>query len=581
MKKVIAVILCVVMIFSVTACSKNKNDEKKKDETVITVTPVATEAPKAEDSEKKNSEEPAITETPVVTEEPVQDTEDNGTSFVGISLCPNYDVEWADDYDYQKYSLKYQTVFVSSEYADKYPKLDMALKEFSQKADNSAMSMRELLDECFDELVTNAENVEEALSYTDFYYETEYCISRADSVAVSLVEVYNEYTGGAHGNYGLFGTTFDTQTGAELTINDIVTDSDAFAQTVINEINKNYPDTCFFTDLNEVIKPNIAVGICNFSLGYDGVTVLFNPYDIASYADGVISADILFCDYPELFNERFLSVPDGYMINMIGAYAATNYLACDGRTRTVSVEPVFCEYGDDGDDYGGDYEGFEVVLDENEANKLVVDDYGWDLRTKFIKNVKGEFLLVESTGPSDMTNIYTISLEDKPVVKTTLYCAGIAGEWLDGYDIEVFSYDRVSSPERIELSERIDMIGTNFWHTGYRMDDEGYLTRLDEYYMSSNPWPLTLRQTISVPEVDFVTGELTGKEIELAEGSEIEMVRTNGVDAVDCSVNNSEVYVRLVLNGYPSPEDPDAWVVNGYYNDIYLDELFDGISYAG
>ena len=61
---------------------------------------------------------------------------------------------------------------------------------------------------------------------------------RADSQVISLRSYNNDYAGGVHGDYAYYGTTFDTVTGEELKIQDIVTDMPSFRQQAIKDIDK-------------------------------------------------------------------------------------------------------------------------------------------------------------------------------------------------------------------------------------------------------------------------------------------------------------------------------------------------------
>ena len=88
--------------------------------------------------------------------------------------------------------------------------------------------------------------------YTDSYCYNRfvtYSIMRADAQVISLESLDSSYLGGAHGNYYYEGTTFDTMTGEELKIQDIVTDMPSFRLQATKDIDKylqeNYSDGLF------------------------------------------------------------------------------------------------------------------------------------------------------------------------------------------------------------------------------------------------------------------------------------------------------------------------------------------------
>ena len=572
MKKRIALFLCVVMVFSLCACNKAKNEGGEVKDNVVTEAPAKDSNRTADNKDVSAADEV----TPIVTEAPVSE-QSNDVEFVAISLCNHNRTEWTDDYEFVKYDLEYQTAFVSADMAHKYPELDKALKEFSERQESAVLSNGEWFDETYALMYADSDPSEEEY-YEALFMDSKFEVARSDSRAVSLVEHYSDYTGGIHGNYGTYGTNFDTQTGAILKIADIVSDTDKLAGIVAEGIANQYPDTEFFVDsVYEYINFQIENDVLSYSLGYDGLTVMFNPYEIASYADGILSVTVYFSDYADLFNERYLDVPERYMINMPGSnYLGIAYTSYDGSHRTVSISPSFYSF----DEYE-EYDCFKVISDDNEADALLVESWGWDIEARFVSLAFGEFLLIESTGASDVTTLYVIALYDKPQLIQTMDITSMYGEWLEGYDVECYASVRLYDPSNIILCTREDMIGTNFWTANFFMEENGELTRTDDYFHATYEWPFKLKQTISIPEVDFVSGALTGRDIEVSEGTEIRMIRTDGYRTVDCEIGETGQYLRLELNGYPSAYDPDDWVVNQYYQDIYFEELFEGISYAG
>ena len=80
----------------------------------------------------------------------------------------------------------------------------------------------------------------EDLGTYSYYYSSfqSYNVMRADSQVISLRSYNNDYTGGIHGDYAYYGTTFDTVTGEELKIQDIVTDMPSFRQQATKDIDK-------------------------------------------------------------------------------------------------------------------------------------------------------------------------------------------------------------------------------------------------------------------------------------------------------------------------------------------------------
>ncbi|WP_298900836.1 DUF3298 and DUF4163 domain-containing protein [uncultured Psychroserpens sp.] len=100
-------------------------------------------------------------------------------------------------------------------------------------------------------------------------------------------------TGGAHGNTNVRFFNFDPQTGRLLTKKDLISNLSAFskevkrrlAEEMKTEDNPDFEDLFFGKDFE---LPE--------SLGYsdEGLIILYNPYEIASYAQGIIEFTIPF-----------------------------------------------------------------------------------------------------------------------------------------------------------------------------------------------------------------------------------------------------------------------------------------------
>ena len=127
-----------------------------------------------------------------------------------------------------------------------------------------------------------------------------------------LRESYSQL-GGAHPSTFFAGKNYDTKTGSELTLQDVVANYDDVYQYVLDELAKNEKqpenENCYFDGYEDTVKEMFygnsdfesAVTDANseetglypmpaFSvqwyLGDDGLNILFNDYDIAPYAYG-------------------------------------------------------------------------------------------------------------------------------------------------------------------------------------------------------------------------------------------------------------------------------------------------------
>ena len=133
---------------------------------------------------------------------------------------------------------------------------------------------------------------------TDFDYE--YYFFKADSLYFLNEEIigknfYTEYyTGGAHGMYSYYYTYFDANTGIVYDYNNVFREKEKVLDMIIKRLNKMDEDEFLF-DSNEIPQ---------FELKPDTIVFFFNPYEVASYAYGVVEVPFAFEEIKEYMNNN-------------------------------------------------------------------------------------------------------------------------------------------------------------------------------------------------------------------------------------------------------------------------------------
>lgn len=216
--------------------------------------------------------------------------------------------EWEDD-----------TLLVQSEYSyvtlreaetENYPEMAETLSQLS------VMQKRSMEDE-FDNFCSMAR---EELSYgaVDPYVSTlDVQVRRADSIVVSLLsDSYSDY-GMIEEFRGMHGSNFDTETGKEILLSDVITDMDAIPAIVEQELNSHMWAGDFYSEtaVADYFKDTPEDGI-SWTLDYNGVTFYFADGDLAEAGNGRQTATVSFVAHPELFNEKYMTVSEGYMVGL-------------------------------------------------------------------------------------------------------------------------------------------------------------------------------------------------------------------------------------------------------------------------
>ena len=126
-------------------------------------------------------------------------------------------------------------------------------------------------------------------------------------------------------------------TGEEIALSDVVKDMGRFTDILIAQLKKEHPDATFF-DMEKQVRKYALMDKLNWTLDPRGVTVYFNPYAIAPYAEGLLQTTVLFQEQPQLFNEAYLETAEAYAQPFSGYYPLVTSLKDNGRRDVLSVD---------------------------------------------------------------------------------------------------------------------------------------------------------------------------------------------------------------------------------------------------
>ena len=105
---------------------------------------------------------------------------------------------------------------------------------------------------------------------------------------------YSDYTGGAHGMYGIICNVFDLTTGAVVTEQDLF--ADGYKEGVTALLKQSLAAYLAENEVEEDMDFGVPEPYENFAVSEEGVTWTYNPYEIAPYAVGAISLTVAWSD---------------------------------------------------------------------------------------------------------------------------------------------------------------------------------------------------------------------------------------------------------------------------------------------
>ncbi len=393
-------------------------------------------------------------------------------------------------------------------------------------------------------------------NYRDYYYFNHMRTlepTRVDSKVVSLLESISEFAGGAHGNYGYRAVTFDAQTGAQLTLEDIVNDMGSFRREatayMIEKIYEDYGEGLFpdYTDTLEEMWQYDPT----WYLDAAGITFMFDPYELGPYAMGPASVTLPVDEFVQYMEE-------GYMIPGAGGYVQLP------KNMDISLGLPLSSHGENilrvesfyNEEYG--MEEVSVKLNNSAAEAGMFDRL---VNAYLVNTGMYTYVVMDADYASNdyVTIVYDVSTG---AVKETDRLGGtsIIPERMYG--------------DRMELRTRLDVLGTYSGIKTYTIDGEsGKLQTEDEFYRidrTESSQGMTTR--LDMPVV------IDGEEAVLLAGSRISVIGTddNGT-ALFVNVDTGEEGEIHYVRGNGAEDD---WTIHIF--DIPEQDYFEEyLPYAG
>lgn len=316
-KRYLAILMTATLALGMAGCGKNTENVPKDTET-------GTESSETDNTDEKKEDADAAKQ--------------DDSAKQQKSAAPNllFTTKYYDaGENYQYVSGKYDVGEITGE---DYPELKSAVnswfadyeKNYNTTAENS-----------IEDAKMQAEDMGD-----DFYpYSYEYSANaaRVDENITSIVIDEYSYMGGAHGYAGLYGVTFDTKTGKELAFSDLGDIQETVRNYLDAEIQKRRDQGGSL----EFYEDNIDSFFENPVWYLDGIglSIVFNAYEIGSYAEGRTVITVPYNQMPG-FNEAYQMTGEAMFAQLFPDSAAEVDVNGDDTFENVKV---VTEYNDNGE----------------------------------------------------------------------------------------------------------------------------------------------------------------------------------------------------------------------------------------
>ena len=265
-----------------------------------------------------------------------------------------------DDYVYRQDQDKsfpygyvtYETFEISDEMQKLYPELSQALLTRSEWNEEEALTTLASLGKEYQEIEGDF-----SWMYVSNYCEKSTMVQRADDKVLSVLVNVNSFYNGPHPFTYWESYTYDTQTGEEIPLSDIVTDIKALPQLLLDNLQTIDEDYEFSDEekeeMLEKIEQYVADNEICWVLTDEAFAVFFDAYDLQYYAFGPIFVSLTYEDFPDLLVPQYRFTDD----NTSGDYGE-RFPAEDAGTKNYSwdkLEKYYKEYAEE-DGYATDAE---------------------------------------------------------------------------------------------------------------------------------------------------------------------------------------------------------------------------------
>ena len=580
-----------ILLAAVVLCSCSKNSDAKVSESVAVSEAQENETEAANEAVKETESLSDIKADTEILDDPDTDDAQDSDRQALIHLVQT-DIskgkQAGSDYEGSA-SVDYPVFHLTEADAIKYPELEKALNTLNKKYEDEYAKHLNASHELAEAAVADGSDMQ-----IRFFDSLSAQIRRADSRIVSIFENYSSYSGGVHGYYAFYGDNIDPETGNEITLNDVVSDADSLREMVKEKLYSNYPEV-HFDNLDTALADICSTGdmAIPWTMDYSGVTLYFNPYHLASYADGMQVITVPFNENPDIFNQKYLEIPESFVQQLDITIPLTLDINGDGINEALFITE---EKGDAiGDGYNVGYA--EWIIDCGDKSVRIADGcYYGDF---YLVYANGQYYVyVFEVSDNDYSICTVVDLNKMECRKDKNFNASLAG--LDsGYEYNEDGYTSTRShftftdPGAVELSSRIEVLGSNGGRKVYHTGSDGWPVSDDRWFNVSSSIVLTAKQDVSCAEVDENGTEKS--DALLKEGMQYVLIRTDNKSWADIQEVYSGEYSKesdspfAYIDGpsglksdrpiYRIPYDDDTWPHTIY--DSEENEVFDGIMYAG
>ena len=462
-----------------------------------------------------------------------------------LTLYPFVEKEYLSDYDDISGKLLAQTEYCRVGIHDdeeQYTELNAALSAYNEEKRAAAAEEQAFL------LETARAAAEETEDFYGYQSSSEVKILRADERVFSFAKSVYSFTGGAHGNSGVIGVSFDSKTGEELRLSNVISDKEALSAYITARLEEEYGSMdMLFEDWKEYVG---SAADFNFALGPSGMEVYFDPYEIGPYALGEVTIEVPYTEESIGFNEAFLPAKEQSMWEL-EAYDEL-MLDVDGDNEAEAIGLSFQAQ----EDQSQSTYTFYVMDGEETSSVNGICGYGMD-KAYILKKPEGGYVFYgDCKSDNDWHYLTMVDID-------TL----MAGDGADPTEYYEAFYDNVPvSAESFYLETRGSLISTVPERRRHCVAGNGLPEALQDDFIIDG-LILTAKK-----DIKCISESGKGEESTIPAGTELRAVSTDESSYIIAELTASGEAVRIEVNGESWPHTIDG---------TDIEDCFEGLVFAG
>ncbi len=384
----------------------------------------------------------------------------------------------------------------------------------------------------------------EMQAYFGGYAETEEVeATRCDNSVVSFKGFYYDYMGGVHGNYGYAGVNFDTATGKELELSDILVNPERFYEKAVpyieSELWAEYSEG-LFPDYKDWVAGTFTERSVNWYMDASGIVIIYNTYEVGPYVMGSALITLPYSHFGEFIKGDY-KIYEGELVAEISA--ENNF-----DDIVEAPKPIY----------------FKIVEDENYMEHISIVSGNKNIEVATVSYLDSAYLIKKADGRSFLVMVCDyMSTDMVTLVYDVTY--GDVAKCMELSDAEITG--NYISANEIEMGIYLDVMGSYIGTMRYVFGENGELTAKDKVFAIQPGEPLMI--TKPLPAM------VEGKGVIIDAGKQIVVIGTNNVDEVYFKMVDSEATGTIFYDR----DSVDTWKI--MIDGVWEEEYFEMLPYAG